>query len=218
MSPQSGESVRQGHGYGDTLRSGMLFAAEVPVPFYAPGEHGRDARAARFRKPPALPGDSSAFGKASPGDAGGLGGHGRDARGTHGQDARATRGAAQRRRGGFTMVEILATLVLAAIVLPSVMRGMTLCLATAGEARHRTEAAALAKAKMSELIATDPLQDASQGGDFGDDWPEYRWEAQTSDYDSALQLRQLDVGVSWKRAGQEHRVIFSTIVYVGGDE
>ena len=121
-------------------------------------------------------------------------------------------------RGGFTMVEILATLVLAAIVLPSVMRGMTLCLATAGEARHRTEAAALAKAKMSELIASEQLQDASMSGDFGDDWPEYRWEARTGDYDSGLGLRQLDVGVSWRRGGQEHNVIFTTLVYTGGDQ
>jgi len=45
------------------------------------------------------------------------------------------------RRAGFTLVEVLATIMLLAIVLPVAMRGVTISTQTASTARRRTEAA-----------------------------------------------------------------------------
>jgi general secretion pathway protein I len=127
-----------------------------------------------------------------------------------------SRGSRARSVLGFTLIEVLATLMLAAIVLPAIMRGMSVCLATSGQARRQAEAAALAQDKLSELVALGQLQQATQSGDFGADWPGYRWEARVSDYDGAT-LRQVDVTVSWPpgggQGGQDRGITLTTLVY-----
>ena len=126
-------------------------------------------------------------------------------------------GQASRRRGrgrAFTIVEILATLTLASIVLPPVTRGLLLCLATAGHARNHAQAASLAQSKMAELVATEQYYDAQTEGDFGEDLPEYTWVAEVNDWEDE-RLAQLDVAVRWTRRGREHQVVLSTLVYLG---
>lgn len=121
----------------------------------------------------------------------------------------------RRSRGGaFTIVEILATLALASIVLPPVTRGLLVCLATAGHARNHAQAASLAQSKMAELVATEQYYDARMEGDFGEDLPEYTWVAEVNDWEDE-RLAQLDVSVRWTRRGREHQVVLSTLVYMG---
>lgn len=117
------------------------------------------------------------------------------------------------RRPAFTLVEILATLALVAIVLPSVMMGISLALAAADQARHQDEAASLAHTRLSELVATGETQQASLAGDFGDDWPGYRWIAEVADWEDT-RLRQLAVTVFWTNRGRERSVTLTTLVYV----
>src|SRR5947209_4673020 len=87
-----------------------------------------------------------------------------------------------RRGGGFTLIEVLAALMLVAIVLPVAMRGVSVATAAASAARHRNEAAALAQSKLDELLANMQTQQtqmsSSMSGDFGGDWPEYQWSAE----------------------------------------
>ena len=56
-------------------------------------------------------------------------------------------------RRGFTLIEVLATMVLLALVLPAVMRGATVALSAAASAKHRTEAATFAEAKAEDIAA-----------------------------------------------------------------
>jgi type II secretory pathway pseudopilin PulG len=121
---------------------------------------------------------------------------------------------ATRRRRAFTLVEILATLVLVAIILPVAMSGISLALAVADESRRQTEASALAQNKMAEIIACGLWQTASLAGDFSPDRPEYRWSAQVTDWQVA-NLRQLDVQVLWNNRGRERCVTLTTLVYAG---
>jgi hypothetical protein len=100
------------------------------------------------------------------------------------------------------------------IVMPSVMNGISLSLAAAEHARQQAQAAQLAHGKLSEIVATDLLQQTDMSGDFGTDWPGYRWEAHISDWDGAT-LRQLDVTVYWKRAGVERGVTMMTLIPAG---
>jgi len=120
------------------------------------------------------------------------------------------------RRRGFTLVEILATLVLAAIILPVAMSGISLALNVADESRSRTEAASLAQNKMAEIVALSLWNNSSLSGDFSPDRPEYRWSALVRDW-QGTRIRQLDVEVLWNRRGQDRRVVLSTLVYTGGD-
>ena len=120
-----------------------------------------------------------------------------------------------RPRCGFTLIEVLATLMLVAIVLPVVMNGLTLCLATAGHARSQAEAASLAQTKLTELLVSEDVQQAALSGDFGTDWPGYRWAAQVTAWEGTT-LRQVEVTVTWKQRGRDRALTLTTLVYVPG--
>ena len=124
---------------------------------------------------------------------------------TRGRDARATR--------GFTLIEILATLTLLAVVLPTAMSGISLSLATSGFAKQQAQASSLAYGKMNELAAQGQLDQAILSGDFSPEHPEFRWTAQVQDWDGNT-LRQLDVRVMWYHRQQERSVALSTLVNV----
>ena len=60
----------------------------------------------------------------------------------------------RRRRQGFTLVEILVTLMLIAIVIPVIMKGISLGAQAASDAKRRTEAGGLAQEKLAEILAS----------------------------------------------------------------
>jgi len=121
-----------------------------------------------------------------------------------------------RRRGrAFTLVEILATLTLVAIVLPAVMAGISLALAAADQARDLSQAASLARTMTADVVASGEWQQqATLSGDFGPDWPAYRWAAQVNDWEGT-NLQELAVTVLWTRRGRERTVTLTTLVYTG---
>jgi len=133
--------------------------------------------------------------------------------------------AAPRRQPGFTLLELIIVLVLISLVLalaaPSLRRFIR-SRETSETASHllalthlaRSQAAALAQTKLAELVATDQWYDGELEGDFGEDWPDYRWEAQAIEWEDARMV-ELDVGVFWTRRGQDHDVILSTLIYTG---
>jgi type II secretory pathway pseudopilin PulG len=114
-----------------------------------------------------------------------------------------------------TLVEVLATIVMMSIVLPAAMQGISMCVAAAGAARHRSEAAALAEAKLGELLATGDWQFGSTSGDFGEAWPEYRWAVSSGLWESDSTMAQVAVRVTWTSREQEREVVLTTLVYQG---
>jgi prepilin-type N-terminal cleavage/methylation domain-containing protein len=118
------------------------------------------------------------------------------------------------RRPAFTLVEILATLMLVAIILPVAMSGLSLALNVADDSKRQTEAASLAQAKMAEIVACGEWQTASLAGDFSPDRPQYRWSAQVTDWQGAT-IKQLDVQVLWNYRNQDHRIVLTTLIYTG---
>jgi len=119
--------------------------------------------------------------------------------------------------GGFTIVELLATLMLVGIVLPVVVHGIVLCLDTAANASRQAEAAALAQSKLAELVATGQWYNAEFEGDFGEERPGYRWSAEVLEWDDS-RLSELTVLVTWTRREREHDVAMSTLVYTGSSD
>jgi general secretion pathway protein I len=121
------------------------------------------------------------------------------------------------RRRGFTLVEVLATLMLLALVLPALMQGLTLASSLADQTRHRTDAAGLAESKLNEIISDNTWQQGNLSGDFGTDWPQYRWEETTNAWTqdtTGLGLQEIDVTVLWTSLGREHSVTVSSLNYV----
>ena len=124
------------------------------------------------------------------------------------------RGRAHRRRG-VTLVEVLATIVMMGIVLPAAMEGVSVAMQAADTARQRSEASALAEAKLGELVATGDWQFGALSGEFGEAWPEYRWGAMAQDWATDSTLKEISVSVRWTRRGQERQVVLTTLVYQG---
>jgi hypothetical protein len=114
-----------------------------------------------------------------------------------------------------TLVEVLATIVMMGIVLPAAMEGVSVAMQAADTARQRSEASALAEAKLGELVATGDWQFGALSGEFGEAWPEYRWGAMAQDWATDSTLKEISVSVRWTRRGQERQVVLTTLVYQG---
>ncbi|MHC4430249.1 MAG: type II secretion system protein [Planctomycetota bacterium] len=119
--------------------------------------------------------------------------------------------AERRHPGGFTFIELLATVVLIGIIMPVAMHSIALCASLGGQARRQIEAASLARTKLTELTASDDWKTSQQDGDFGDDWPGYRWTAEVSSWTDST-MSQLDLTVFWQSRGKERSVTLSTLV------
>jgi prepilin-type N-terminal cleavage/methylation domain-containing protein len=116
----------------------------------------------------------------------------------------------------FTLPEVLAALMLAAIVLPVVLRGVSLALFASADARHRLEACALAETKLAEISASDTSSHAgSSGGDFGPEWQAYRWNASTASADA--ELAEIRVRVTWNARGADRFVELTSFAYANSD-
>jgi prepilin-type N-terminal cleavage/methylation domain-containing protein len=123
----------------------------------------------------------------------------------------------KKHRHGFTLIECLSAMFLMAMVLPAVNLGIAAATKTAGLARHRSEAAGLASSQLSQLIASGQWQGGTLSGDFGPDWPDYRWSATVQNWANDTQgvgLQQLDVTVTWPQKGPQDSVTVSSLVYV----
>ena len=117
-----------------------------------------------------------------------------------------------RRHGGFTFVELLATVVLIGIIMPVAMRTIALCTSLAGMSRKETEAASLARTQLTELVTSGDWQSGGRAGDFGSDWPGYRWTVEVSNWTDAV-VSEIDLTVHWQSRGRDHSVTLSTLAY-----
>ncbi len=99
---------------------------------------------------------------------------------------------------GFTLMEVLASLLLLAVVLPVVMSGASLSLRAAEDSRYKAQASLLAQAELSQLLAANQWELQKMTGDFGASYPQYRWTALLTNYEDST-LLQLDVTVTWRQ-------------------
>lgn len=114
---------------------------------------------------------------------------------------------------GFTLIEALATLMLIAIVLPVVMRGIAMGAATAGATQRKLEAATLAETKLAKLIINRDYQFDQRDGDFEEErMPGYQWTATVDNFNSEY-LKHIRVKVKWMRKNSERSIAVSTLIY-----
>ncbi|MEA3360900.1 MAG: type II secretion system protein [Thermodesulfobacteriota bacterium] len=108
---------------------------------------------------------------------------------------------------GFTLLEVMVAIAILSIALVAVYGSQSQSISLASEAKLNTSSALLAQAKIAEIEAEDAENLASDSGDFGEDFPNYRWDLAVSDVPSfgeqeALKhLRQIDLTISY--VGQE---------------
>jgi prepilin-type N-terminal cleavage/methylation domain-containing protein len=123
-------------------------------------------------------------------------------------------------RRGFTLIEVLVTLLLIGIVLPAIMHGITLAMVAGDAARHRSDAAQLAISEMAQLVAgTQWSNTTNLSGNFSPDWPTYSWKATVQPWDqdtSGMGIQQIDLTVNWLERGREESLTLTTLAYVKG--
>lgn len=104
---------------------------------------------------------------------------------------------------GFTLLEVMVALAIIAIALTAVFGSQSQSLLLASEAKFSTTAAFLAQMKMAELDAGDSRDLNSDSGDFGEDFPDYRWESKVTyaTFSGAEEvsdlIKQIDLKISW---------------------
>jgi prepilin-type N-terminal cleavage/methylation domain-containing protein len=112
-------------------------------------------------------------------------------------------------RKGFTLIEVLATMVLLAIVLPVAMQGLSIALASATHARRTAEAASLAEMKLNDLLTQSVTAATGLSGDFSPQHPEYRWTYESAPVDYGA--TEVLLRVTWVERGQERVYTLCTI-------
>ncbi len=109
-------------------------------------------------------------------------------------------------------MEVLATFVLIVIIIPVAMKGLGMIMRLTDQSVQEVEACSLADNKLTELVVTQGYLNGSMNGDFGEDWPKYRWEAQVVDW-SGVSVKEVTVFVYWQENLMEQDVTLSTLVY-----
>jgi prepilin-type N-terminal cleavage/methylation domain-containing protein len=119
-----------------------------------------------------------------------------------------------RRQGAFTLVEVLATVLLISIVIPVAMKGISLSTRLASQSKRQIQAVYLAKSKLAELVASQTWQNSSKSGNFGSDWLDYEWQLEVDEW-KLDSVYQLELRVSWDKVTrlEKRSVVLSTLVY-----
>ena len=104
---------------------------------------------------------------------------------------------------GFTLLEVMVALSIIAIVLVSVYRMQAQTVSMNNEVRFYVTAPMLAQIKMAE-IESESLEDiGDDSGDYGDEFPDYRWNIVIDDVEStalgniAKNLKKIDLLISF---------------------
>lgn len=108
---------------------------------------------------------------------------------------------------GFTLLEVMVAVAIIAIALVAVLGLQSQSVSLASEAKFSTTAALLAQGKMAEMESEDQDDLTSDAGDFGEDFPDYRWDMKVSDVtlvepeEVSDYLKQIDLTISWGEDG-----------------
>lgn len=104
---------------------------------------------------------------------------------------------------GFTLLEVLIAVAIIAIALTGLLGSQTQSVTLANEAKFNTTAALLAKEKMAQLELEGFQGLTHDTGDFGDEFPGYRWELDVGtpvfdEIDNVTDfLKQADLTLYW---------------------
>lgn len=116
-----------------------------------------------------------------------------------------------RQHAAFTLVEVLAVLLLMGLVLPVVLRGASLALSASSHARRVAEATSLADQRLEEIILSGNLSAGS--GRFGNPWQDYQWTAIVTARDYSL--TEVAVVVQWQARSRVQSVRLATLAGSG---
>ncbi|MFH1625329.1 MAG: type II secretion system minor pseudopilin GspI [Pseudomonadota bacterium] len=117
----------------------------------------------------------------------------------------------RRADGGFTLLEVMVTLAIVGIALVAILRSLAMSVDVSNESRNLSVATLLAKWKMAE-IESQVFPDVGEGGgEFGDEYPGFRWETTTTETE-VKELRKVAVTVLWQEGKYEKKLQLATLI------
>lgn len=127
------------------------------------------------------------------------------------EGVRAPRSAISRRSRAFTLVEVLAALLMMAIVIPVAMEGMSIASRAGVMGTRKAAAMRVAERLLEELVIGNQLQQSSSSGAIEDGDTTYPWTMRTEAWSEDAML-QLTVTVNFVVRGNTYDVSVSTLL------
>ena len=119
---------------------------------------------------------------------------------------------ANRGRGGFTLVEVLAALLFMAIVIPAAVQGLRVASLAGQLGERKAVATRIGERVLNEMVVTRQWQNAVQSGVVQDGVLEFRWRTRTEPWLQQNILRLLTVQVTFPLQGKDYDVRLSTVI------
>jgi prepilin-type N-terminal cleavage/methylation domain-containing protein len=104
-------------------------------------------------------------------------------------------------QAGFSLIEVILAVLILGVALVGLTEGVTSALTSSKTSETQTTAAMLAAGQIETLRAAGSYMDGETEGDFGDEFPQYRWTQTIADADISG-LYDVDVVIADNRTGK----------------
>lgn len=111
---------------------------------------------------------------------------------------------------GFTLMEVMIAMAILAIALVAIFQSQSQSASMAAHARFLTTASLLAQSRMAEIEAKNPRNLQSEDGDFGAEFPDYRWRLEVRDTEID-RVKRLEMSVTHDRLAKNNT--YTVILY-----
>ena len=114
---------------------------------------------------------------------------------------------------GFTLLEIIICLGLIALVLVAVFHLQAQNLDLQSEAQFMTTATCLLQERLSQIQALEKIEEGTNSGDFGKDYPDYVYKQEVSEVPDTETLYKVKVAVILERDKARRDLWLETYLY-----
>jgi len=114
---------------------------------------------------------------------------------------------------GFTLLEIIICLGLIALVLVAVFHLQAQNLDLQSEAQFMTTATCLLQERLSRIQAQEEIEEGTNSGDFGEDFPDYMYTQEVSEVPDTETLYKVKVSVILERENARKDLWLETYLY-----
>jgi prepilin-type N-terminal cleavage/methylation domain-containing protein len=113
------------------------------------------------------------------------------------------------RKNKFSLIEVLVALTIIAVSFSVYMRALSLNIKNTGVSKSYITAILLAKKNLAQLVTNDKLKEGKKKGEFGDDYPGFRWISDVKKQSKYLFL--IKYSVEFLRDGEIRTLTFNTL-------
>jgi len=114
------------------------------------------------------------------------------------------------RERGFSLVEMLAALIIFALGVMAVLEVITASVRSTTATVGYTQAVFLAQQRIEETLATEALAPMTDSGNFGEAYPRHAWKREVEELDPD-RLYRIRVDVTWNERGTDRQYTLTTL-------